>query len=116
MIDVDRLQMGAALVNLLNNAVEALCDAPEAQGPRTIIVWAHQPAAGGVRIDVEDNGPGIAVEVRDRLFEPLATSKPEGMGLGLAMSRSIVEGHGGTVDVESAPGRGSTFAVTIPLV
>lgn len=93
-IEVDRLQMGAALVNLLNNAVEALCEIPS---PRVIALRASQPAADSVCIDVEDNGPGIAVEVRDRLFEPLATSKPEGMGLGLAMSRSIAEGHGGSL-------------------
>jgi two-component system sensor kinase FixL len=93
-IEVDRLQMGAALVNLLNNAVEVLC---EIRAPRIITVWACAPQPGSVRIDIEDNGPGIAVEVRDRLFEPLVTSKPDGMGLGLAMSRSIVEGHGGSL-------------------
>jgi two-component system sensor kinase FixL len=93
-IEVDRLQMGATLINLLNNAVDVLCDI---RAPRQITVWASVPEPGRVRIDIEDNGPGIAVEVRDRLFEPLVTSKPDGMGLGLAMSRSIVEGHGGSL-------------------
>jgi signal transduction histidine kinase len=66
-------------------------------------------------IAVDDSGPGIAPDIRDQLFEALATTKRDGLGLGLSMSRSIVQAHGGTIHVETSPLGGARFIVTLPL-
>ena len=70
-----------------------------------------------MRISFEDTGPGIAPEHRDRIFDPFFTTKPEvsGTGLGLSVSLGIVQSHGGTIEVETEVGRGSTFTVALPL-
>jgi C4-dicarboxylate-specific signal transduction histidine kinase len=93
----DAVQLGAILDNLFANACDALHQAP---GQRAIFVTAMRvPDAERpiVRVYVEDSGPGIPSEVREQLFKPLATSKPHGMGLGLALSRSIAERLGGAL-------------------
>jgi len=94
-VSVDAVQIGAVLGNLVANA----CDALEGRLTwRQVHVKAFRITDGGdchVRILVEDTGPGVPAEVRQRLFTPLATSKPNGMGLGLALSRSIAERQGG---------------------
>jgi two-component system NtrC family sensor kinase len=71
-----------------------------------------------VRIDVADTGTGIPPEIRDRIFEPWFTTKEagRGTGLGLSIARSVVEGHGGRIDVASAPGRGTTVTVVLPAI
>ena len=75
-------------------------------------------ASGGasVALTVSDDGCGIPADARDRLFRPYFTTKPHGTGLGLFVSRRIVEAHGGTVAVDSEVGRGTTFTVTLPAV
>jgi signal transduction histidine kinase len=72
---------------------------------------------GGVAVDLEDTGPGIAPEHRDRIFDPFFTTKPEvsGTGLGLSVSLGIVQSHGGTILVNSEVGKGATFIVVLPL-
>lgn len=110
-ISVDPVQMTAVLVNLLNNALDALRGVPPV---RWIELCVSAPDLASIRIDVEDNGPGIAVEVRERLFEPFATSKAEGMGLGLAMSRSIVEAHGGSLWMDGSS-RSTRFSILLPV-
>jgi C4-dicarboxylate-specific signal transduction histidine kinase len=106
---VDRVQIGAVLGNLLANAIEAVVDAPP---PRTIEVRAQRAGDDVVRIEVEDSGPGVALEVRDRLFQPMATSKPGGMGLGLAMARTIAERHGGSLWLDTTRSR-TTFCLEL---
>ena len=69
---------------------------------------------GAVRIEVEDNGPGITEEQRTRLFVPYFTTKKGGTGLGLAIVQGIVSDHGGRVEVQSAPGAGTTFTLILP--
>jgi len=109
----DAVQVGAVLDNLLGNACDALAAAPR---PRRIRVTAGRLAgapAPTVRITVQDSGPGVAPELCPQLFKPLATSKPHGMGLGLALSRSIAERLGGGLSFDAA-GSVTTFHLDLP--
>lgn len=97
--------------NLVRNAREAMA---EQEGtPR---LWVSVQRAGpNAEVRVTDNGPGIAPENLQRIFQPFVSTKGKGMGLGLAICREIVEGHGGKLDVDSTVGRGTTFIVSLPL-
>jgi two-component system sensor kinase FixL len=107
----DRLQIETVLHNLLANAIDAIiaADPPE----RAIRAAAASTETGAVRVSVSDSGPGLSKEAAENVFRPFATTKPQGMGLGLAISRSIVENHGGRLAVEPA-GRGAQFSFTLP--
>jgi signal transduction histidine kinase len=111
---IDAVQAGAALDNLLGNACDALA---HAERPRRIRVRAarlpgsRQPL---LRITVQDNGPGVPEDLRPQLFKPLATTKPHGMGLGLALSRSIAERLGGGLSFDAASGV-TTFHLDLPI-
>jgi two-component system, LuxR family, sensor kinase FixL len=107
---VDRLQIELVLRNLVANAIEAL-DGRE-QG--TVQVVARRLDADHVRLVVADNGPGIASAARHQLFEPFASGKPGGMGLGLAVSRAIAEAHGGSLEAPVSE-RGE-FHLVLPCV
>lgn len=111
-IMADPVQISQVVVNLALNAIQALSDVTDRD--RTLVLETRGLDDGGVEILVTDNGPGISEEIRGRLFEQFVTTKPTGMGLGLPMSRSIVETHGGTLVPDSVPGEGSTFHVTLP--
>ena len=78
-----------------------------------IELWAGR-TPGGIRLTVRDNGPGVAPENHERIFRPFFTTRERGTGLGLANVRKIIEAHGGTVELESAPGRGAAFTVLLP--
>ena len=108
----DAAQLQQVLVNLVLNAAEAVHDLPAERRTLTIAT-AHAPS-GDVLISVHDEGPGIAPEQLSRLFEPFHTTKEAGLGLGLSLSRSIVESHGGELTVASEPGRGTTFVARLP--
>jgi signal transduction histidine kinase len=95
------------VLNLLFNAVEAMPDG----GSITTKTFASD---GHVRIAVSDSGPGIDAAVRARLFEPFFTTKHDGTGLGLSICRSLVHANGGTIEVESEPGRGAQFTIVLP--
>ena len=73
----------------------------------------HEPAGepAGVRVTFQDTGVGIPPEIQARLFDPFQTTKPEGLGLGLYISQSIIEDHQGTIEIESQPGEGTTFTI-----
>jgi signal transduction histidine kinase len=103
---VDRLQIELVLKNLLANAVEAL------PGGGRVRVSAARHNDGQLRLVVEDNGPGIAAEAREHVFEPFVSGKPRGMGLGLAISRAIAEAHGGSLEAR-AGGHGE-FHLVLP--
>jgi signal transduction histidine kinase len=93
------------VINLVQNAVEAFPDG--ASG--TVRVRAKY--ADGWELTITDDGPGIPPDVAARIFEPLFTTKAKGTGLGLAVVKSIVERHGGTIELDSAPGKGTTFRI-----
>jgi len=98
----DRVQVGTVLHNLLVNAIEALEGRPAgASTEREIHIDVARVDAAHLRFRVRDNGPGIAPDMQERLFDSFVTSKPDGMGLGLAISRTLVEAHGGTLWLES---------------
>ena len=106
----DRIQLEIVLRNLLANAVQALGQAPEGAARRIAVDTGVDGEFIWIRI--ADNGPGIADKIRDRLFEPFVSLKSSGMGLGLAISRSIVEAHGGSLTVE--PGPHAVLKMTLP--
>lgn len=108
---VDRVQIGMVLHNLVANALDALRDADNAA--RWIEVSARLEGADWARLCVSDGGPGIVPEMRARLFESFATSKPEGMGLGLSISRTLVEAHGGRLWLEGT--HPTRFCFTLPV-
>lgn len=110
---VDRLQLQQVLGNLLLNgihAIEARANAPV----RRLAVQAEPEGEDSIRFKVADSGPGIDAEAFQRLFQPFATSKAEGMGVGLSISKSIIEAHGGRIWPESSGGEGATFCFTLP--
>ncbi|MGB2828714.1 MAG: ATP-binding protein, partial [Dehalococcoidales bacterium] len=96
------------LVNVINNAVQAM---PE--GGRLTI--STRETNGFLELDVIDTGSGIADEAIGKIFEPLFTTKAKGIGLGLAVSKSIIDRHGGRIEAESVAGRGTTFTIRLPL-
>jgi PAS domain S-box-containing protein len=108
MADVDPMRMQLVVVNLIKNALQAT-----KQGSVTVRLVPQESSAS---ILVEDTGPGIPPEIRERLFQPFVTSKPrgEGTGLGLSLVKNIVAGHGGRVDVATETGRGTTFTIVLP--
>jgi signal transduction histidine kinase len=106
----DKEQMLRVFNNLLRNAIQAI---PEDRTGRISIRMSENQ--GQCRIEVEDNGSGIPEELRDKIFSPNFTTKNAGMGLGLALVKSIVESSSGQVWFESEPGDGTTFYITLPL-
>ncbi len=110
-IQGDRIQLQQVLINLLVNASQAMSGQ---SGPRIITLRAGATADGDLSVTVRDTGPGIAPDDLPRLFAPFFTTKPGGMGMGLAICRTTVEAHGGNLSAESAPGSGTTFRLTLP--
>ena len=109
----DPVHLQQVLLNLILNAMDAVEDAPAAR--RKVTVRAQRHGEGGIEVAVEDSGPGIASESLGRLFEPFFTTKANGMGIGLAISRTIIEAHGGRIWAENNAGEGATFRFTLPL-
>lgn len=108
----DRIQIQQVLVNLMRNAIEAMRDSQV----RELIV-STMPAEGErVRISVSDTGHGIAPEILSDLFKPFQTTKPGGMGVGLSISKKIVEAHGGTLTVRPNPVGGTVFSFVLPIL
>jgi PAS domain S-box-containing protein len=110
-IYADRVMIEQVVLNLVKNAVEAMHDARDA---RQVTIAARLDEAGAVEVAVADRGRGFGPEQAEKLFVPFFTTKPEGMGMGLSICRSIVEFHGGRLWAQSSPGGGSVFRFTLP--
>jgi len=108
----DRVQLQQVILNLTLNALEAMSRIPE--GPRLLIVGSARYEGEGVLVTVRDTGGGLAPESLDRVFNAFYTSKPDGMGMGLAISRSIVEAHGGRIWATANAPRGAVFQFSLP--
>ncbi len=109
----DRIQIEQVLLNLLRNAMDAIVSADTDR--RTIVIEAKSLSGKALEISVADTGPGLAEEVASRLFEAFVTTKPHGMGLGLSISRSIVEAHDGHLRLHRTSGSGAVFAFDLPV-
>lgn len=110
----DRVQIQQVLVNLIRNAADAM--AAHGGERRDLLISTQMARDNLIEIAVRDSGPGVAPEMLERLFSPFATSKREGLGFGLAISRRIIEAHGGLLSAESAPDGGAIFRFTLPVM
>jgi two-component system, LuxR family, sensor kinase FixL len=109
---VDKVQIQQVLLNLIRNAIEAMQDSSR----RDLLISTAPAEDGMLMISVADTGPGIAPEVCSQLFQPFVTTKRHGMGVGLSISRTIIEAHGGRIWIEPNPGGGTIFRFTVRAV
>jgi two-component system, LuxR family, sensor kinase FixL len=114
-VHADRVHLSQVLINLIMNAIDASAHARGAGRGRVSITASFNAASGCCEVCVSDTGPGIPPDQLNRVFDPFFTSKREGMGIGLSISRTIVETHGGKLWAENEPGGGAIFRFTVPL-
>ena len=107
---IDHVQIQQVVLNLVRNSIDALGDG----GTGTITV-ATAPGSDMVEIVVADDGPGLPADVRERVFEPFVSTKPDGIGIGLSICRTIVEAHGGTIALDTGTRRGTRFRFSVPV-
>jgi signal transduction histidine kinase len=107
----DLVQLQQVMVNLIVNAVEAM--AMRSEGPRELLVVSRNHGLDEIVIQVADSGIGIDPSLLQQIFQPFVTSKPDGMGIGLSLSRTIVEAHGGRLWAEPNRGPGATFKFSL---
>jgi two-component system sensor kinase FixL len=108
----DRIQLQQVVLNLLANAIEAVSEVSD--GPRNLLLSSGPDGAEAVLVTVRDSGAGLALLSPEQMFEPFYTTKPEAMGMGLAISRSIIEAHGGRLWATPNDGRGASFQFSLP--
>jgi len=109
-VHADRVQIQQVLVNLIRNGVDAMSDSPR----RELTIASRRLEDGTAQVSVTDTGSGINDDFRERLFQPFMTTKAEGMGVGLSISRSIIEAHGGRIWADANPKGGTVFHFTLP--
>jgi two-component system sensor kinase FixL len=112
LVMADRVQIQQVLLNLMRNAAEAMAGTER----RELTVSTAAPKDGMTEISVADTGPGIPEEIAEQLFRPFVTTKRHGMGVGLSISRTIIDAHGGKIWSEPNPGGGTIFRFTLPMV
>jgi PAS domain S-box-containing protein len=112
-VRADSIQIQQVLLNLVRNAVEAIVAG--GTNERTVRIETARGEPGFVEIRVSDTGPGLASDALEQVFEPFYTTKADGIGIGLALSRSIADAHGGRLWAIAAPGRGATFHLSLPI-
>jgi signal transduction histidine kinase len=109
----DRVQLQQVVINLVVNSIQAMAAVDDR--PRILQLRTLQLDADNVQLEVHDSGVGIDPQEAHLLFNAFYTTKQDGMGMGLSISRSIVEAHGGGISVSGAPGQGTVFRVTLPI-
>ena len=114
LVSGDRIQLRQVLLNLLRNAFEAMHQVED--GSRMLVVRTTSTTPEGITVAVQDRGPGIDETSIARLFHPFFTTKAGGMGLGLALSRSMIAAHGGWIWATRNPDRGLTVSFTLPAI
>jgi two-component system sensor histidine kinase DctS len=114
-VDADPILIEQVVVNLVRNACDALQASPVAEGRRIQVRAQQAPGSAFVMVSVHDNGPGLNGQGVETLCAPFHTTKPEGMGMGLAICRSIVELHYGAMDAGPSPLGGAYFSFTLPI-
>jgi two-component system sensor histidine kinase AtoS len=112
-MDGDPEKLRRVVLNLVGNSIDALEERPS-EHPRIEISVGDNLAGSEVWLKVRDNGPGMDEETQQKVFRPFYTSKANGTGLGLAISRKLVDAHGGTIEIDSRPGKGCEFVLTFP--
>jgi C4-dicarboxylate-specific signal transduction histidine kinase len=112
LVEGDRVQLQQVMLNLILNALEALSGVSE--GSRDLLISSEDGGADGVRVVVQDSGPGLTPASVDRVFEAFYTTKPTGMGMGLAICRSIIEAHGGRLWATANEPQGAVFQFSLP--
>ena len=108
----DRIQLHQVILNLIINAIEAMT--ADSEEPRELKVVSENNGTAGVLVAVRDRGAGLVTGHLDRVFDPFYSTKPDGMGMGLAISRSIVEAHGGRLWAAHNAPKGAIFQFTLP--
>jgi signal transduction histidine kinase len=108
----NRVQLQQVILNLVTNAVDAIDSTTD--GNRLVEIKVNRQEPAGVLITIQDSGPGIAPENIRRIFEPFYTTKPQGMGMGLTICRSIVESHGGCLVAACSPLGGLAMHISLP--
>ena len=111
LVFVDKVQVQQVILNLIRNAIEAMAESPK----RQLVIASGEAAERMVEIRVADTGSGLAPEVAQQLFQPFFTTKRHGMGVGLSISKTIVEAHGGRMWADANPGGGTVFHLTLKL-
>src|SRR3984893_2312578 len=111
-IEGDRVQLQQVVLNLIVNAVQAM--GAVAERPRELFITTARAEPNGVLVTVKDSGPGLAPSNLEQLFAPFYTTKPDGLGMGLSICRSIIEAHGGRLWVTANQPRGAIFSFTLP--
>jgi PAS domain S-box-containing protein len=110
----DSVQLQQVILNLMLNAFSAM-SGPGADGARRLVVRTSAIDPSQVRVEIQDSGTGIAAGQLESIFDPFITTKPEGLGMGLSICRSIIERHGGAISAANNPDRGATFSITLPV-
>jgi PAS domain S-box-containing protein len=113
LVSADRVQLQQVMINLIINAIEAMAGAGD--GPRELTIVSGIDDANDIVVEVQDSGPGLDPEKLDRLFQSFYTTKPDGIGMGLAISRSMAEAHGGRLSAAPNNPRGAVFRLTLPV-
>ena len=109
----DRVQLQQVILNLVMNGIEAMKDVVD--WPRELLITSGSAASGAVLVAVKDAGTGLGPQGAERVFEPFYTTKAEGLGMGLAICRSIIEAHGGRLWASANEPRGAVFQFTLPV-
>ncbi|MGZ5044169.1 MAG: sensor histidine kinase, partial [Methylobacter sp.] len=113
-VHVDQIQIEQVLINLIRNSIEALQNLPAKQ-QRQLVISTSLKLNNSIQVRVTDNGSGIDTDEQQKILTPFYTTKADGMGMGLSISRSLIDAHEGTLGFNSEPGKGATFYFTLPM-